>query len=77
MVRAIRNSARSVSKQRQKLIWCMFTGARGLQAKTSKHKFVVVTRFIIDDFLRNYTENAKHVIYLSIFGFFNLVNSMA
>ena len=55
----------------------MFTGARGLQAKTSKHKFVVVTRFIIDDFLRNYTENAKHVIYLSIFGFFNLVNSMA
>ena len=35
---------------------------------------LMVTRFVIVDILRNYMEKAKHVLYLTIFVFFNLVN---
>ena len=54
--------------------YCLGASLLLMLVNTSQHQS---TRFVIGDILRNYTENAKLVIYLLFFVFFNLVKYMA
>ena len=54
--------------------YCLGASLLLILVNTSQHQS---TRFVIGDILRNYTENAKLVIYLLFFVFFNLVKYMA
>ena len=64
-----------VNKGRNQFCLCLLVRGAAKQRAVNT-SLLMVTRFVIVDILRNYMEKAKHVLYLTIFVFFNLVNSM-